>query len=118
MDHPSFSIGITQIVTTNTNRISDYEDPNGAENMSNRLHDPITMAKQSSKKSKAKKEAHAKTPKKSGRRVAPAISRSAIPRICIFFPVILCIHMLLLDPQHSFEVEFVQDIMQQESDSL
>ncbi|KAG5622427.1 hypothetical protein H5410_007645 [Solanum commersonii] len=37
------------------------------------------MAKQRSKKSKAKKEAHAKTPKKSGRRVAPAISRSAIP---------------------------------------
>ncbi|KAG5581948.1 hypothetical protein H5410_052575 [Solanum commersonii] len=36
------------------------------------------MAKQSSKKSQAKKEAHAKTPKKSGRRVAPAISRSAI----------------------------------------
>ena len=24
----------------------------------------------------------------------------------------------LLDPQHSFEVEYVQDIMQQESDSL
>ncbi|KAG5612671.1 hypothetical protein H5410_023952 [Solanum commersonii] len=37
------------------------------------------MAKQSSKKSKANKEAHAKTPKKSGRRVAPAISRFAIP---------------------------------------
>jgi len=105
MDHPSFSIGIIQIVTTNTNRIFDYEDT-------------ITMAKQSSKKSKAKKEAHAKTPKKSGRRVAPVISRSAIPTICIFFPVILCIHMLLLDPQHSFEVEFVQDIMQQESDGL
>ncbi|KAG5622497.1 hypothetical protein H5410_007715 [Solanum commersonii] len=25
--------------------------------------------------------------------------------------------MLLLDPQHSFEVEFVQDIMQQENDN-
>ncbi|KAG5613612.1 hypothetical protein H5410_024893 [Solanum commersonii] len=66
MDHPSFSIGIIQIVTTNTNQIFDYEDL-------------ITMAKQSSKKSKAKKEAHAKTPKKSGRRVAPTIFRSAIP---------------------------------------
>jgi len=83
MDHPSFSIGITQIVTSNTNRISDYEDPNGAENRSNRLHDPITMAKQSSKKSKAKKEAHAKTPKKRGRKVAPTISRSALPTVCI-----------------------------------
>ncbi|KAG5575591.1 hypothetical protein H5410_055725 [Solanum commersonii] len=79
MDHPSFSIGITQIVTVNTNRISDYEDPNGAENMSNRLHDPITMAKQSSKKSKPKKEAHGKTPKKRGRKVASAIYRSALP---------------------------------------
>ncbi|KAH0700046.1 hypothetical protein KY284_014261 [Solanum tuberosum] len=37
------------------------------------------MAKQSSKKSKAKKEAHAKTPKKRGRKVAPTISRSALP---------------------------------------
>ncbi|KAH0667608.1 hypothetical protein KY285_028814 [Solanum tuberosum] len=37
------------------------------------------MAKQSSKKSKAKKEAHAKTPKKRSRKVAPAISRSALP---------------------------------------
>ncbi|KAG5620731.1 hypothetical protein H5410_005949 [Solanum commersonii] len=95
MDHPSFSIGITQIVTANTNRISDYEDPNEAENRSNRLHDPITMAKQSSKKSKPKKEAHGKTPKKRGRKVASAIYRSTLPT-----------------------VEFVQDIMQQESDTV
>uniref|UniRef100_M1ACL2 Ulp1 protease family, C-terminal catalytic domain containing protein n=1 Tax=Solanum tuberosum TaxID=4113 RepID=M1ACL2_SOLTU len=39
------------------------------------------MAKQSSKKSKAKKEAHAKTPKKRSRKVAPAISRSALPTV-------------------------------------
>ncbi|KAH0776306.1 hypothetical protein KY290_007717 [Solanum tuberosum] len=37
------------------------------------------MAKKSSKKSKTKKEAHAKTPKKRGRKVSPAISRSALP---------------------------------------
>ncbi|KAH0750537.1 hypothetical protein KY290_029769 [Solanum tuberosum] len=79
MDHPSFSIGITQIVTPNSNRIFDYEDLNWAENRSKSLHDPLTMAKQSSKKSKAKKEAHAKTPKKRSRKVAPAISRSALP---------------------------------------
>ncbi|KAL3372966.1 hypothetical protein AABB24_005138 [Solanum stoloniferum] len=54
-------------------------DPNWAENKSKSLHDPLTMAKQSSKKSKAKMEAHAKTPKKRGRKVAPAISKSALP---------------------------------------
>ncbi|KAK6792173.1 hypothetical protein RDI58_011254 [Solanum bulbocastanum] len=79
MDHPSFSSGITQIVTSNTNRIFDYEDFNWAENRSKRLHDSLTMAKQSLKKSKANKEAHAKTPKKRGRKVVPAISRSALP---------------------------------------
>ncbi|KAG5600345.1 hypothetical protein H5410_031715 [Solanum commersonii] len=71
MDHPSFSIGITQVVISNTNRIFDYEDPNWAENRPKRLHDPLTMAKQSLKKSKAKKEAHAKTPKKRGRLSLP-----------------------------------------------
>ncbi|KAH0699688.1 hypothetical protein KY284_013903 [Solanum tuberosum] len=37
------------------------------------------MAKQSSKKSKPKREAHGKTLKKRGRKVAPVISRSALP---------------------------------------
>ncbi|KAG5626944.1 hypothetical protein H5410_012162 [Solanum commersonii] len=88
MEHPSFSIGITQIVTANTNRISDYEDPNGAKNMSNRLHDPITMAKQSSKKSKAKNEAHAKTPKKRVERLPRPYPYLHYQRDCEMFFVV------------------------------
>ncbi|KAG5581161.1 hypothetical protein H5410_051788 [Solanum commersonii] len=73
MDNPVFARKEDEAMETS--------DPKWAENRSKSLHDPLTMAKQSSKKSKAKKEAHAKTPKKRGRKVAPTISRSALPTI-------------------------------------
>uniref|UniRef100_M1BHR8 Ulp1 protease family, C-terminal catalytic domain containing protein n=1 Tax=Solanum tuberosum TaxID=4113 RepID=M1BHR8_SOLTU len=86
MDHPSFNIGIFQIITPNNDRIFDYEDLNWAELTSKRLHDPAIMANQSSKKRKSKKEViassrakDAKTQKKRGRKVAPPISRPTLP---------------------------------------
>ncbi|KAG5614871.1 hypothetical protein H5410_014695 [Solanum commersonii] len=109
MDHPSFSIGITQIITPNSNRIFDYEDPNWAENRSKSLHDPLTMAKQSSKKSKAKKEAHAKTPKKRGRKVARAISRFALPTNMNY--VVKQIPKRLLKFGSTYNTNFIRDLV-------
>ncbi|KAG5623830.1 hypothetical protein H5410_009048 [Solanum commersonii] len=43
-DPPSFSLGITQIIPSNTNRVYDNEDLGWAENRSKKLHDPLVMA--------------------------------------------------------------------------
>lgn len=88
MNHRSFSIGIIEIVTSNTNQNSICEDPKLANNGSKSLH-ILTMAKQSLKKSKIKKEAHPKTPKKRGRKVVIATSRPALSSVCIYFYLFL-----------------------------
>ncbi|KAG5607403.1 hypothetical protein H5410_028895 [Solanum commersonii] len=49
-DAPSFSIGITQIMSSNNNRVFDHEDVGWAENRSKKLHDPLLMAKVSIEK--------------------------------------------------------------------
>ncbi|KAH0722903.1 hypothetical protein KY290_005568 [Solanum tuberosum] len=84
-DAPSFSIGITQIMSSNNNRVFDHEDAGWAENRSKKLHDPLIMAKVSIEKvrkdvpssSKSKVE---KPPKKRGRKVSSPISRPNLPK--------------------------------------
>ncbi|WMV30797.1 hypothetical protein MTR67_024182 [Solanum verrucosum] len=84
-DAPSFSIGITQIMSSNNNRVFDHEDVGWAENRSKKLHDPLIMAKVSIEKvrkdvpssSKSKVE---KPPKKRGRKVSSPISRPNLPK--------------------------------------
>ncbi|KAH0688695.1 hypothetical protein KY285_015851 [Solanum tuberosum] len=49
-DAPSFSIGITQIMSSNNNRVFDHEDAGWAENRLKKLHDPLIMAKVSIEK--------------------------------------------------------------------
>ncbi|KAG5617335.1 hypothetical protein H5410_017159 [Solanum commersonii] len=72
------------------------------------------MTNQSSSKRKSVKEVHAftskdsKTPKKRGRKVVPPINRPTLPMEI----------GKLLGPQQSFELEYAQDIMQQQSDNL
>jgi len=92
MDHPSFNIGISQIITPNNDQIFDSEDPNWAEQRSKSLHPPTLMANQTSTKRKSKKEVgalskakDAKTQKKRDRNVAPPISRPTLPIVCISF---------------------------------
>jgi len=51
-DPPSFSLGITQIMPSNTNRVYDNEDLGWAENRSKKLHDPLVMANVSIEKVK------------------------------------------------------------------
>jgi len=92
MDHLSFNIGISQIITPNNDQIFYSEDSNWAEQRSKSLHDPALMANQSSTKRKSKKEVeasskakNAKTQKKRDRKVAPPISRPTLPMVCISF---------------------------------
>ncbi|KAG5589587.1 hypothetical protein H5410_040101 [Solanum commersonii] len=47
---PSFSIGITQLNSSNTRRKYDYDDDKWAENRSKLLHDPLAMKNQSTDK--------------------------------------------------------------------
>ena len=85
-DAPSFSIGITQIMSSNNNRVFDHEDAGWAENRSKKLHDPLIMAKVSIEKvrkdvpssSKSKVE---KPTKKRGRKVSSPISRPNLPKV-------------------------------------
>ncbi|KAH0635570.1 hypothetical protein KY289_035485 [Solanum tuberosum] len=51
-DAPSFSIGITQIMSSNTNRVYDHEGVGWVENISKKLHDPLVMANVSIEKVK------------------------------------------------------------------
>ncbi|KAK6784056.1 hypothetical protein RDI58_017510 [Solanum bulbocastanum] len=53
-DAPLFSNGITQIMSSNTNRIVfyDYQKIDWAENRSKKLHNPLVMAKVNIKKVK------------------------------------------------------------------
>ncbi|KAG5616782.1 hypothetical protein H5410_016606 [Solanum commersonii] len=51
-DAPLFSNGIAQIMSSNTNRVYDYEKINWAENRSKKLHNPFVMAKVNIKKVK------------------------------------------------------------------
>ncbi|KAG5626552.1 hypothetical protein H5410_011770 [Solanum commersonii] len=132
MDHPSFNIGISQIITPNNDQIFYSEDPNWTEQRSKSLHDPALMANQSSTKRKSKKEVEAsskakdaKTQKKRDRKAAPPISRPTLPMNKTDRINWAALNAYknnkigeLLGPQHSFEVEFARDIMQQESDSL
>ncbi|KAH0722118.1 hypothetical protein KY289_005162 [Solanum tuberosum] len=84
-DAPSFSIGITQIMSSNNNRVFDHKDAGWAESRSKKLHDPLIMAKVSIEKvrknvpssSKSKVE---KTPKKRVRKVSSPISRPNLPK--------------------------------------
>jgi len=92
MDHPSFNIEISQIITPNNDQIFYSEDPNWVEHRSKSLHAPALMANQTSMKRKSKKEVgasskakDAKTQKKRGRKVAPPISRPTLPMVCISF---------------------------------
>lgn len=55
MNAPSFRIGITQIVTPNTNQILDFDNAQWTKNKSKKLKDPFTMTNQSPEKEKAKK---------------------------------------------------------------
>jgi len=79
-DPPSFSLGITQIMPSNTNRVYDNEGLGWAENRSKKLHDPLGMANVSIEKVKkdvpsSSKAKIGKTPKKRGRKVSSSISR-------------------------------------------
>lgn len=70
-DPPSFSLGITKIMPSNTNRVYDNEDLGWAENRSKKLHDPLVMANVSIEKVKkdvpsSSKAKIGKTPKKKG----------------------------------------------------
>ena len=51
-DTPSFSILITQIISSNTNRVYDYKKIDWVENKSKKLHNPFVMAKINIKKVK------------------------------------------------------------------
>ncbi|KAG5618754.1 hypothetical protein H5410_018578 [Solanum commersonii] len=131
MDHPSFNIGISQIITPNNDQIFDSDDPNCAEQRSKSLHALALMANQTSTERKPKKEVgasskakDAKTQKKRGRKNMKYVQDSG------FFDKIDRIDWAalnaykdnktseLLGPQRPFEVEFARDIMKQESDSL
>ncbi|KAH0683372.1 hypothetical protein KY290_021957 [Solanum tuberosum] len=70
-DPPSFSLGITQIMPSNTNRVYDNEGLGWAENRLKKLHDPLVMANVSIEKVKkdvpsSSKEKIGNTPKKKG----------------------------------------------------
>ncbi|KAG5611109.1 hypothetical protein H5410_022390 [Solanum commersonii] len=78
MDYgPSFSIGVSQINSSNANRTYDSDGEKWVENRSNLLHDTLAMKDQSDDKSETKFE---KTSKKRGRKAAPVISRPPLPK--------------------------------------
>ncbi|KAG5630332.1 hypothetical protein H5410_002049 [Solanum commersonii] len=86
MDHPSFNIGISQLITPNNEQIFESEHPNLNEQSSKSLHATTLMANRTSSKRKSKtkvgsssKEKDAKTKKKRGRKVAPSIFRPTLP---------------------------------------
>jgi len=85
-DAPSFSIGITQIMSSNNNRVFDHEDIGWAENRSKKLHDPLLMAKVSIEKVRKDVPSSSKSkvenpPKKRGRKVSSPISRPNLPKV-------------------------------------
>uniref|UniRef100_M1DR47 Ulp1 protease family, C-terminal catalytic domain containing protein n=1 Tax=Solanum tuberosum TaxID=4113 RepID=M1DR47_SOLTU len=78
MDHgPSFSIGVSQINSSNVNRTYGSDGEKWVENRSKLLHDTLAMKDQSNDKSKTKVE---KTSKKRERKAAPVISRPPLPK--------------------------------------
>ncbi|KAG5630566.1 hypothetical protein H5410_002283 [Solanum commersonii] len=86
MDHPSFNIGISQLITPNNEQIFESEHPNLTEQRSKSLHATTLMANRTSTNRKSKTEVgssskanDAKTKKKRGRRVAPPISQPTLP---------------------------------------
>ena len=87
MDAPSFSIGITQIVTPNTNRIFDSDNPKWTKNRSKKLQDPLTMVNQSSEKAKAKKDVPASSKAKVEKQQKKEVERLSLPYLNLHYPV-------------------------------
>ncbi|KAG5586318.1 hypothetical protein H5410_046752 [Solanum commersonii] len=88
MDDTPVSIGTTQLALPNVDRVYDSDDDDLTENISKRLHDPLSMTNQSMEKEKEKKDVPSsskvtikKILKKKVRKVGFIISRPTLTKV-------------------------------------